>query len=311
MGRARIVIIVGPTATGKSALAVRLCKDFNGAVINADSVQIYKYLNIGAAKPTLAEMDGVDHHLIDILEPDRPFSAADFREAAIRKIGELSDSGKNIFVVGGTGLYIKILLGGIIDVPQSDPAIREELEARAREHGIQSLYDELMETDPETAESISENDLFRIVRALEVYKSTGVTISKVREEHSFKESEFDALKVGLTMDRKRLYERIEERVENMIKYGLLDEVKSLLHMGFSSDLKSLSSIGYKQIFMYLEGIISYDEAIRLIKRDTKRYAKRQFTWFKKDKDIIWHDAEKVAYGDEYIKVKDAVSAFLK
>ncbi|MFC1855539.1 tRNA (adenosine(37)-N6)-dimethylallyltransferase MiaA [Thermodesulfobacteriota bacterium] len=311
MKKSKIIVIVGPTATGKSSLAVKLCKDFNGSVINADSVQVYKHLNIGSAKATKEEMDGVDHYLIDILDPNEPFSAAQFREAASHKIAELRALGKNIFVVGGTGLYVKILTGGIIDVPASDPVVRAELMGIAESDSPKALYDELSTIDNESAENISENDLFRVVRALEVYKTSGKTISQIRKEHSFKEKDFLALKIGLSMDRKRLYERIELRVDEMLSRGLLDEVKGLKEMGYDGTLKPLSSIGYKQMLMYLDGEIDYDEAVRLVKRDTKRYAKRQFTWFNGDKEISWFDSEAVKSEKEYASVKALVSEFLK
>jgi len=310
MEKTKIIIIVGPTATGKSSLAVRLCQDFNGAVINADSVQVYKHLNIGTAKPTLAEMGDVPHYLIDYLDPKEDFSAADFRSAAVKKIAELTASGKNAVVVGGTGLYVKILTQGIIGATGFERKEREELNARAESEGVEALYEELKAVDPDSAERISINDKFRIIRALEVFKATGTPISRVRETHAFKEEEFNTLKIGLRMERPRLYKRIEKRVDSMVEAGLLDEVKSLVHMGYDRGTKPLMSIGYKQMLMFLSGEISYDEAVRLIKRDTKRYAKRQFTWFNKDDGILWHDAEAVTTDDGYDKVKNIVSDFL-
>jgi tRNA dimethylallyltransferase len=310
MDKVKLVIITGPTAAGKSSLAVKLCKDFNGCVINADSVQLYKHLDIGTAKPSKEEMSGVPHYLMDILDPKEDFSAAEFRAAAVKKIKEIRACNQNVFVVGGTGLYVRVLTGGVIDVPASDPEIRAELKARAEKYGAGSLYDELKTVDEASALTISENDLFRIIRALEVYKSTGMAVSQIRAEHSFKDSEFLPLKIGLKMERDKLYKRIEARVDNMISAGLEDEVKRLVEMGYKKELKSLSSIGYKQMIMYLDGDISHDEAVRLIKRDTKRYAKRQFTWFKKDKDILWYDAEEAAQSGGYKLIKKAVSDFL-
>jgi tRNA dimethylallyltransferase len=311
MGKAKIVIIVGPTATGKSSLAVRLAHDLNGAVINADSVQIYRHLNIGTAKPGADEMGSVPHHLINILDPDEPFSAADFRNAAGKTIKEITGQGSNVFVVGGTGLYVKILTSGIIDVPPVNPKLREELKREAEERGVKALYDELKEVDSVTAESLSGNDLFRIIRALEVYRTAGVPVSKIREEHAFKEREYETLTVGLKLDRDALYKSIEERVDRMLTAGLEDEVRGLLKMGYTDELKPLSSIGYKQMIKYLNGGISYDEAVRLIKRDTKRYAKRQLTWFNKDKDIIWYDAKEVLTGGGYKSLKQQVENFLE
>ena len=310
MKKNKIVIILGPTATGKSSLAVRLCRDFNGCVINADSVQLYKHLNIAAAKPAKEEMGGVPHYLIDVLDPKESFSAAQFREAAIDKINQITASGENVFIVGGTGLYVKILTGGIIDVPESDEKVRVELKERAGKEGTGALYDELKAVDEAAAKKIGGNDLFRIIRALEIYKATGVPVSKIRKGHSFKDEEFSYLKIGLSMDRARLYARIEKRVDKMIAAGLEDEVRGLLKMGYTADLKPLLSIGYKQMMMYIDGGITLDEAARLMKRETKRYAKRQLTWFNKEKDILWYDAKRVACGDEYASIKEKVSGYL-
>ncbi len=309
MDKPKLVIVAGPTATGKSSLAVRLCQDFNGSVINADSVQIYKHLNIGTAKPTLTDMAGVPHYLLDFLDPKEPFSVADFRAAAVEKISEIQSRGQNVFVAGGTGLYVRILTSGIIDVPGSDPKIRAELKERAESEGIKALYEELKDVDEASASKISGNDLFRIIRALEVCKVSGAKASEVRAEHAFGEEEFDTLKIGLNMDRARLYQRIEGRVDTMIGSGLEDEVRGLIEMGYSRDLKPLTSIGYKQMMMYIAGEVSREEAVRLIKRDTRRYAKRQITWFKKERGIVWFDAEDVQGGRGYAEVAELVRGF--
>lgn len=309
MSKSKIIIIVGPTATGKSKLAVKLCHDFNGSVINADSVQVYKHLNIGTAKPDAEEMDGVPHYLLDSLSPCEPFCAADFRKAAISAIDEITRNGRNVFIVGGTGLYLRVLMGGMIDAPDADPAIQEELGIRASKEGGYALYEELQTVDPQTAQNIDPNDRFRIIRALGFYLSTGEPISKARREHAFGEKDFNALKIGLRMDRARLYKRIEARVERMIAEGLEAEARGLLKMGYTREQKPLTSIGYKQMLMYIDGEMSLNEAVGLIKRDTKRYAKRQFTWFNREDDIDWFDSERVFDGAEYEKVKALVNTF--
>jgi tRNA dimethylallyltransferase len=201
-------------------------------------------------------------------------------------------------------------LGGIIDAPESDEKVRAELNARAKKEGAKALYGELKAVDEASALNISENDVFRIIRALEIYMSTGLPVSELRKSHSFKDNEFSCLKIGIDMDRKKLYTRIEQRVDKMVAAGLEDEVRGLIKMGCTKDMKPLSAIGYKQMMMYLAGEISHDEAVRLIKRDTKRYAKRQLTWFKKEKDIVWFDAEGLICGDEYASIKEKVTGFL-
>ncbi len=309
MSRKKVAIITGPTATGKSSLAVRLCGELRGSIINADSVQVYKYLNIGTAKPTKDEMGGIPHYLIDELDPKEPFCAADFMKAALRRIEKIHSRGRRVFIVGGTGLYIRALTGGLIGGSPPVPAIRAELRARAEKEGTRALYDELKSVDAASAQRIEPNDLFRIIRALELYRVTGSKPCELRQKHSFKESEFLTLKIGLTLDRDKLYKRIEARVDRMIAGGLEDEVRRLTGMGYTKEHKPLTSIGYKQMMMYITGEIDLDEAVRLIKRDTKRYAKRQLTWFKKEEDILWHDAEKAATDAGYLKIMDKVASF--
>jgi tRNA dimethylallyltransferase len=285
--RPKIVVIAGPTASGKSAAALELAGLFKAEIINADSMQVYRYLDIGTAKPTQAERNAVPHHLIDILYPDEEFSAALYREAAQGAIADVEARGKRAMVVGGTGLYIKALTSGLIRGGEVDPTIRKRLQAEAQSGGREQLYGRLKEADPATAERLHPHDTYRIIRALEVYERTGQPISTLRKKHLFKEGPYHTLKIGLQREREELYNRIDQRVDEMIKQGLQEEVEHILEMGYAPSLKALQSLGYKQIINYLQGEYDLTEAVRLIKRDTRRYARRQMTWFKGDPEIRW------------------------
>ena len=300
----KIVIILGPTASGKTDLAVRLAERFDGEIVNADSMQVYRGMDIGTAKPSKELRLRVPHHLIDIADPDQDFSASDFRRKAAKAIADIAGRGKRVFIVGGTGLYIKALLQGLVDSPSGAGEIRLELEEEARRHGNEALLRELASVDPVTAERLHPNDLVRIIRALEVYRMTGNPISQQRSSHGFSEDYYCALKLGLTAERRELYERIDRRVERMMGDGLVDEVQALLEHSFSPHLKALRSIGYRQICAYLAGEYSLDEGVRLIQRDTRRYAKRQLTWFKNDNEINW-----VEYSDNFASIYNYVIEF--
>jgi tRNA dimethylallyltransferase len=292
--KGKIVIILGPTASGKTELAVRLAERFDGEIVNADSMQVYRGMDIGTAKPSLELRRRVPHHLIDIVDPDADFSASDFRREAARAIANIHDRGKKAFVVGGTGLYIKALLKGLVDSPSSAESIRQELRETARRLGNEELLRRLAEVDPETAATLHPNNQVRIIRALEVYLQTGLPISKFRSEHGFAGDYYEYLKFAIVVERVELYRRIEERVELMMAEGLLEEVRVLLARGFDAGLKSFRAIGYKEICAFLAGEYPLDEAVRLIKRDTRRYAKRQLTWFKQENEINW-----VEYPDNF------------
>jgi tRNA dimethylallyltransferase len=283
----KIIIVCGPTGIGKTSVAIDLARHFEGQIIGADSMQVYKYMDIGTAKPTAAEQARVVHHLVDFVEPDEPFDAAQYAEMARTKIIELDQQRITPFVVGGTGLYIKALLYGLFDEKVSDPEIRDRLKAEAGAHGIQCLYERLGRQDPETADRLHPNDTYRILRALEVIEATGQTISKHHKKHGFFDQPFESLKIGLVMDRALLYERINRRVDAMISAGFLDEVKGLMARGYSVDLKSMQSIGYRHMVDYIEGRLSWSECVRTMKRDHRRYAKRQLTWFGADSEILW------------------------
>jgi tRNA dimethylallyltransferase len=283
----KIIIVCGPTGIGKTTVAIDLAQHFEGQIIGADSMQVYKYMDIGTAKPTAAEQARVVHHMVDFVEPDESFDAAQYAARAREKIIELDQQHITPFVVGGTGLYIKALLYGLFDEKVSDPEIRDRLKAEADAHGIQFLYERLSRQDPETANRLHSNDTYRILRALEVIEATGQAISSHHKKHGFFDRPFESLKIGLEMDRALLYERINRRVDTMISAGFLNEVKDLMARGYSAALKPMQSIGYRHMVDYIEDRLSWEECVRTMKRDHRRYAKRQLTWFGADSEIIW------------------------
>ena len=289
----KIVVICGPTGIGKTSVAVELARHFNGQIIGADSMQVYKFMDIGTAKPTAEEQARVVHHMIDIIEPDESFDAARYAELAGTKIFELGRQKITPFVVGGTGLYIKALLHGLFDAEVFDADVRRRLKREADAHGIKCLHERLGRLDPESAERLHPNDSYRIIRALEVVETTGKPISGHHREHGFTDQPFEALKIALNMDRAVLYARINQRVDAMIAAGFLEEVKSLLARGYSADLKSMQSIGYRHMVDFIQGSSGWEACARTLKRDHRRYAKRQLTWFGADPQIIWKDAAQV------------------
>lgn len=268
---------------------MRLARELDAEIISADSMQVYRGLDIGTAKPTLQELAEIPHHLIDIADPDHLFSAADFADAADDVIRNISKRGKRIIVAGGTGLYIRALLKGLIGAPGAVGGIRTELQKEAEKVGNEAMLERLREVDPELASGLHPNNLVRIIRALEVHQLTGTPLSCQQQEHAFAVRRYESLQIGISVERRELYRRIDERVESMVREGLLDEVGSLLSLGFGRELKTMRSIGYKESAAFLNGEVTLDEAVRLIKRDTRRYAKRQLTWFKADPDILWFE----------------------
>lgn len=285
----RLIVIVGPTASGKSELAVRIAEACGGEIVNADSMQIYRGMDIGTAKPSEEMQRRVPHHLLDIVDPDVNFTASDFRRYAGKAIEEIHGRGRRAIVVGGTGLYLKALLKGLLDAPGGDEAIRRKLEATADEIGNESLHGILAGLDSETAAEIHPNNRVRVIRALEIIYSTGQPVSKLRKAHGFGSNVYDCVKIGIDVERPLLMERIERRVDAMIANGLVDEVRGLLAKGYSPELKSMKAIGYRQICEYLAGKYTLDEAVRLMKIETRQYAKRQLTWFRNDSEIKWFD----------------------
>ena len=300
----KLIIVLGPTGVGKSERALDLALRFGAEIISADSQQVYRYMDIGTAKPSKEQRERIPHHLIDVVNPDQEFNAAIYRNLATEIAYKLSDRGKRIIVCGGTGLYIKALTKGLFAAPGGDPQIRQALEWELEEHGTDSLYHRLEQVDPESAARIHPNDRQRIGRALEVYHATGQRISDWQREHGFNDLLFEVLKVGLERQRSELYDRIDRRCEFMIQSGLLDEVNNLVGMGFGLDLKAMQSVGYRHMGLFLRGRMSLDNAVSLMKRDTRRLAKRQLTWFHSDREIRWCDPE-AHRGD----VEDAVRKF--
>lgn len=300
-----IIVICGPTGIGKTSVGIALAEAFGGEIVGADSMQIYRHMDIGTAKPTPEERNRVPHHMVDIADPDEPYDATKYAEAAGKAIDEIRENNKLPFVVGGTGFYIKTLVHGIFHPGQADAETRARLKKEATDLGSRSLHARLEQCDPHTAEKLHPNDTYRIIRALEVFESTGVPISKSQGEHGFSETRYNTLKIGLSADRQTLYERINLRTEQMAASGFEDEVAALLEMGYSRDLKSMQSIGYRHMVDYLEGNVPWDETMRIFKRDTRRYAKRQLTWFRADPETVWADPT------DFEKIRELTRNFLE
>jgi tRNA dimethylallyltransferase len=285
----KLFVVLGPTAVGKSAVGIDIAKRLGGEIINADSLQVYKYLNIGTAKPSLIELSQAKHHLIDIIDPHEGFNAGMFRSRAASTIKNLYDNNKNIIILGGTYLYVKVLLSGLIDGLPANQEIRENIKKLRAIFGLPYVYDRLSLLDPEAASRIHPNDYVRAERALEVNYLTGQKMSELQAVHSFGEQDYEYIKIGIALDREILKDRINERVDIMIEQGLVEEVKKLREMGYTGNLKPMQSIGYKEVNQFLDGEIDLNEAVELIKRDTKRFAKRQMTWLRKDEEINWFE----------------------
>lgn len=284
----RIISIAGPTASGKTALAVKLAKKIGGEVVSVDSMQIYKKMNIGTAKPDEEEMDGIPHHMIDVAEPWEDYSLEKFAQAAHLCIKDIAERGKVPILAGGTGLYMDTVVNNIrLSDNSFDENVRNELIREAEIRGKQGMYDYLAEIDPPAAEKLHPNDTKRVIRALEIFKTTGITKTEQDKRSKNTEKIYDCLSFGLYMDRKILYNRINMRVDLMIEKGLVEEVRNLQLKG-----TSLQGVGYKEILYYLNGKATLYEAVEILKKETRHLAKRQMTWFSKNKDIIWLDTEK-------------------
>jgi len=282
-----IVVVCGPTGIGKTGFAIELARRLNGEIIGADSMQIYRYMDIGTAKPDRNEQAAVHHHMVDVADPDEAFDAARFARMADRAVQGIQERGRLPIVAGGTGLYIKALLYGLFRGRSADPFVITALEEEVKARGAFALHRRLEERDPQSAAKIHPHDAFRIVRALEVLSTTGKTISSFQNSHEFAKQRYNAFKIGLSMDRETLYRRIDQRVDLMLGRGLIDEVETLRKMGYSCGLKSMQSIGYRHVCEFLNGKYPFDETLRLFKRDTRRYAKRQFTWFRNQEAMTW------------------------
>jgi len=296
-----VLVIVGPTAAGKTQVSLKLADILHGEIVSLDSRQVYRYMDIGTAKPTKKEMKKVAHHLIDVVYPDEKFTAADYSKKARETVEEIIGRKKQPMVVGGSGLYLKALIEGFFKGPRADERLREKLGEEESRFGPHHLFGKLKEADPKAAQRIHPNDSVRIMRALEVYELTGKPISSLQEKGDYEPFEMDFVKVGLSLDRKKLYERIDRRVEKMISGGFLDEAKGLKEKGYSKELKALKTVGYQEFFSYLEGETDFASAVESIKLNTRRYAKRQLTWFRKDKEIRWLDVEKEDLVEQILK----------
>ena len=296
-----IVVLTGPTAVGKTELSIQLAKAIGGEIISADSMQVYKYMDIGSAKITPEEMDGVRHYLVDELEPFDEFHVVKFQEYAQKYLNEIYAHGKIPIIAGGTGFYIQALLTDIDFTEQeSDSAYRKELEALAEEHGNQYLHDRLKEVDPESAEAIHPNNRKRVIRALEFYQETGRKISEHNAKEQMRTSPYNFAYFVLNDERSHLYKRIDARVDKMIEDGLEAEVRRLKEMGCTKDMVAMQGIGYKEMLSYLDGSYSLEEAVYIIKRETRHFAKRQITWFKRERDVIWLNKNEFDYKNEAI-----------
>ena len=291
MGKLPLVIICSPTATGKTELAIKLASEFSGEILSADSLQVYRYLDVGTAKPSIDQRKKIRHHLIDVVNPDEEFNAAIYTEQARIVIDNLFSQGKPIFVVGGTGLYIRALLRGIIDTPTVDDKIRHHYRELLNLNGKEYLYKLLQQRDAQAALKINPNDSVRAIRALEVLEQSGESIIEMQKRHSFADCRYTVYKIGLQYDRHELKNRIAVRTKKMVEAGLLDEVKSILARGYSKILKPLQSIGYKEVVEFLTGKCDWEHALHLIDRNTWHYAKRQMTWFAADKEINWFNPD--------------------
>jgi tRNA dimethylallyltransferase len=289
--RPKIVIVLGPTAVGKSEVALHLAKSLNGEIVNADSQQVYRLMDIGTGKPSKADRERIRHHLVDIVAPNEEFNAALFRRLATESIRQIHARGRNVIVCGGTGLYLKALTRGLFEGPGQDPEVRQALEQEITANGVASLYQRLERIDPTVGSSIHPNDRQRIVRALEVYRLTGRPLSEWQKEHGFQENPFAIFKIGLLRERAELYNFINLRCERMIEEGLLEEIRGLVERGFDLDLKPLRSVGYRQMGQVLRGTESMNDAIEEMKQKTRHLAKRQLTWFRRDDEIRWFHPE--------------------
>jgi len=281
-GDRKIIVILGPTASGKTSLSIKIAKAFNGEVISSDSRQIYKFMDIGTAKVKPKEEEGVKHYMLDVATPDKQFTLADFVDGSKRCIDEIHKKGKIPLIVGGTGLYIRAICDNY-KIPRIEPnyKLRQQLQAELAQHGVEYLHDKLKKVDPEAAKNIHPNNTRYVVRALEINEAIG------NKKDLKSKPVYDVLKIGITMDREKLYDRINRRVYDQIDEGLVNETKTLLQKGYSEKSPSMSSLGYPEMIKFIKGEMSLEEAIELLQTNTRHYAKRQMTWFNKEKDVNW------------------------
>lgn len=304
-----VIVIFGPTASGKTSLSIELAKELNGEIISADSMQVYKHMNIGTAKPDEEERQGINHYLIDEIELDQEFNVTKFQELAYKYIELILKKGKIPIIVGGTGLYINSLLYNInFSETISDWELRDRLKKEAEEKGNKYIHDMLRNIDEEAAAKIHENDIKRVIRAIEVYEHTKKTISDHQQVSRLEPPRYNFIKIGITMDRQKLYDRINKRVDLMLEKGLVDEVNRIISMGYDKNSVAMQGLGYKEIIAFLRGESNWDETVELLKRDTRRYAKRQLTWFRRIEDVYWLEVDKMKSSSEVLKnIKDYIA----
>lgn len=307
MSKIPLIAVAGPTASGKTDLAIKIANYIGGEIVNADSMQIYKYMNIGTAKPTNEEREMAVHHLVDFLEPDEDFSVADYTELAHKVIADIDSRGKIAVISGGTGLYINSVINDItFGEMDSDNELREKLQKIAEEKGGEYLLEMLADFDAESAHRLHPNNIRRIIRAIEFYKLTGKPISEHQEETKLTESRYNSLMLCIDWNREALYDRINRRVDIMMDAGLVDEVKRLMDMGYTRELNSMKGIGYKEVMDYLDGRTSFSETVDIIKQSSRRYAKRQLTWFRRDERIHYVHAD-----NAFSEAKTLIDEFLE
>lgn len=301
MSKKPMIVLTGPTAVGKTALSIDLAKKINGAIISADSMQVYKYMDIGSAKITKEEMQGIDHYLIDELMPEDEFNIVKFQKMAKEALDKIYSKGQIPIITGGTGFYIQGLLYDIdFEAQNQNDSIRKELEVFAEEKGAHQLHELLKDIDQVSYDTIHENNVKRVIRAIEFYRISGYPISEHNQQEKQKESPYNFAYFVLNDDRENLYNRIDKRVDIMVKQGLVEEVRRLHEMGYSKEMVSMQGLGYKEILRSFEGEYSIEEAIDIIKRETRRFAKRQLTWFRREKEVIWINKNEYNYSDDLI-----------
>ena len=304
-----LIILTGPTAVGKTALSIKLARAIDGEIISADSVQVYRRMDIGSAKITKQEMEGISHYLIDVLEPEEDFNVMVFQQMAKKAMDEIYTRGKIPIITGGTGFYIQAVLNDIsFTETDADDELRKKLEEEAEQNGADALHQKLQAVDPKAAEEIHPNNVKRVIRALEFYLETGKKISEHNAAERQKESPYNFAYFVLNMDRQKLYSRIELRVDQMLEAGLVEEVRQLKQEGCQKGMVSMQALGYKEILSWLNGECTFDEAICILKRDTRRFAKRQLTWFRREKDVCW--IEKEQYDNDEDRILNAMIRIL-
>ncbi len=287
--KSKLLCLLGPTAVGKTEIAIQLAQRLNAEIVSVDSRQIYHQMDIGTAKPTAEEQQAARHHLINCVDISQPFSVADYQSRADTAIADIQNRGKQVLLVGGAGLYFRAVVDGLFEGPGADPSLRERLEQEAAQHGVDVLHERLRACDPESADRIHPNNVVRVIRALEVYELTGTPMSEHQQQSHQANQRYPFIAFCLTMPRALLYQRIEQRVDVMLANGLIAEVESLLAAGYARDTVALRSFGYKELIAYLDGECTYLEAVEQLKQNTRRFAKRQLTWFRKDTRIEWLD----------------------